>query len=834
MPGGLSLKCDAPTPGQQRHMSSLCSRSLCSSLSGLVTQEALGSSPEWKVKTPLAIVQDAKDFLEEVDDDDPCSPPRFRLRTSLDPSKAPFEESEIGPSPCATDCGGLRVHSAKSIASTSAPTYTTTPGSHSRVGSGASSLGFGMLATLPPPRARLPALSAAAVRGLSALQGAASRSSTANAGGADTSSRAGWTSVGGLAAAFGFSIGCPVGGLGTSAPPTRGNPESMNLAGLGELPSPPRTDPPRRHRKRGKSRDRSHEAKGCSTSSKPDSPLPLPPSLASKTGEMLRSDSHYVCDDDGELDDSKSMEDLHALGQESSEIEDVAIVTQKVDQGGRSTTSQIADRKQGVRSRAIQIDSDEDEVLQDTEQKASCDNHSNSNSNSNKNITDTSNTNNGYSNCKHNSNDTANSGNTDSGDGSCVTSTTSAAHGHGHEEDMDLDQLWDAKDGHWAPESGGQAARSQKTVKDFLGTEELPESFGTLCADCDYWDDQSSGIGDLSNASNLFNDSVDGKQRRAAATPSVLSSSLGFSKTMRESQEIDSQRNSREMLAAGIVKGETFNWVKGELVGRGTLGRVWKALNRKTGELMAAKEVVLDPRDPDECKFRESLQNEIALYKDLNHPHIVSYLGNDFINNRLYIYLEFMPGGSISQVLSQFGPLEEPLIARYIGHLANGLDYLHTRDPPILHRDIKGANILVGLDRNVKLTDFGCSKRSGGTAIHTLKGSIPWMAPEVMRHSVSGRKADIWSLGCLLIEMSTASAPWGDFDNCLAAMVRIAMSEETPPVPSNLSSTLQDLIVRCTRRTPEERPSASQILEHEFVKGGADDASSLDGSWDAE
>merc|ERR1712050_466236 len=139
-----------------------------------------------------------------------------------------------------------------------------------------------------------------------------------------------------------------------------------------------------------------------------------------------------------------------------------------------------------------------------------------------------------------------------------------------------------------------------------------------------------------------------------------------------------------------------------------------------------------------------------------------------------------------------FGPLEESLIARYMCNLLQGLDYLHTRDPPVLHRDIKGANILVGLDCRVKLSDFGCSKRSAGTAIQTLRGSVPWMAPEVMRQSEYGRKADIWSIGCVLIEMSTASAPWGHFDNCLAAMVRIAMSEETPPVPSRLSSNCRE------------------------------------------
>jgi serine/threonine protein kinase len=253
-------------------------------------------------------------------------------------------------------------------------------------------------------------------------------------------------------------------------------------------------------------------------------------------------------------------------------------------------------------------------------------------------------------------------------------------------------------------------------------------------------------------------------------------------------------------------------------------------MEARTGQLMAVKEVMLDSQDDKDDKFRKSLQNEIDLLKDIKHPRIVQYLGHDYLEGRLYIYLEYMPGNSISQVLSQFGALDEPLCARYTHHLLEGLEYLHTRDPPVLHRDVKGANILVGLDRTVKLSDFGCSKRSFGTAIHTLRGSIPWMAPEVMTQTVGyGRKADIWSLGCVLIEMTTAETPWGTFDNHLAAMVRIAMSEETPPVPQNLSTACREFMIACTRRAPQERPDAADLLKHEFVAGHS--PSSIDESW---
>jgi len=307
---------------------------------------------------------------------------------------------------------------------------------------------------------------------------------------------------------------------------------------------------------------------------------------------------------------------------------------------------------------------------------------------------------------------------------------------------------------------------------------------------------------------------------RMAALSPMSALSPGGSPKLRTSRTCQSDETSMSLDRTDVVRGGSIHWVRGEMVGRGSLGSVFKAMNRSNGQMMAVKEVHIDDTDKEDDRFRASLQNEIDLYKDLQHEHIVSYIGNDYLDGRLFIYLEYMPGGSIAQVLSQFGPLDEPLVARYARHLLEGLEYLHTRSPPVLHRDIKGANILVGLDRTVKLSDFGCSKRSAGTMVQTLRGSVPWMAPEVMRQSGYGRKADIWSFGCVLIEMATAKCPWGSFDNHLAAMVRIAMSNETPEIPGFLSSVAKDIIKCCTDRDPQERPSATQLLVHDFMSAG--------------
>mmetsp|Transcript_23267 Transcript_23267/g.65099 ORF Transcript_23267/g.65099 Transcript_23267/m.65099 type:complete len:486 (+) Transcript_23267:47-1504(+) len=275
----------------------------------------------------------------------------------------------------------------------------------------------------------------------------------------------------------------------------------------------------------------------------------------------------------------------------------------------------------------------------------------------------------------------------------------------------------------------------------------------------------------------------------------------------------------RTLDTPGAVHGSCKSWTRGEVVGSGSLGTVVSALDHETGQIFAVKEVLISAPNAADVKFREDLEREVGIMQHLKHPHIVRYLGHDYIasHSSLYIYLEYMPGGSVASVLSQFGPLDESLMAVYARELLEGLEYLHTRHPPVVHRDIKGANVLVGIDCKVKLSDFGCSKRTMETMSVTMKGSVPWMAPEVISCTGYGRPADIWSFGCLMIEMGSGNRPWGDFDNMMAACVRIAMSEDTPPVPAGLSPTCHDFIDSCLRREPLIRPTATELLTHELV-----------------
>ena len=122
-------------------------------------------------------------------------------------------------------------------------------------------------------------------------------------------------------------------------------------------------------------------------------------------------------------------------------------------------------------------------------------------------------------------------------------------------------------------------------------------------------------------------------------------------------------------------------------------------------------------------------QEEVATLRSLHHPNIVRYLGTDRTNS-FTILLEYVPGGSIASILALFGPLDEVVLRQYLWQVLQGLRYLHAEG--IIHRDIKGANILVSDRGTVKLTDFGCSITAVRSFNHRAAlGTVLWMAPEV-------------------------------------------------------------------------------------------------------
>lgn len=175
--------------------------------------------------------------------------------------------------------------------------------------------------------------------------------------------------------------------------------------------------------------------------------------------------------------------------------------------------------------------------------------------------------------------------------------------------------------------------------------------------------------------------------------------------------------------------------------------------------------------------------------------------------------------------MSKYGPLSEATIKSYAKQLLSGLDYLH--ENKVIHKDIKGANILVDTDGIVKLSDFGCSKLIEKTLTLYLKenknngiqGSIPWMAPEVIKQTKYGRKSDIWSFGCTILEMITGQQPWFgySFDNAVAAIMKIGLGDEIPAIPEDISPSLHTFLLDCLQRDPEKRSGVKTLLNHQFL-----------------
>ncbi|KAM7259677.1 hypothetical protein ACFE04_015418 [Oxalis oulophora] len=259
-------------------------------------------------------------------------------------------------------------------------------------------------------------------------------------------------------------------------------------------------------------------------------------------------------------------------------------------------------------------------------------------------------------------------------------------------------------------------------------------------------------------------------------------------------------------------------WKKGRILGRGTFGQVYLGFDSETGDMCAMKEVTL-PCDIDDSRSKENvkhLQQEILHLSSLRHPNIVRYYDSEVVDEQLCIFMEYVAGGSIYKLLQEYGALGESAIRSYTRQILFGLVYLHTMKT--VHRDVKGANILVDPSGRVKLADFGLAKYiTGPSCPLSLKGSPYWMAPEVIMNVKGYNLAvDIWSLGCTIIEMATTKPPWSQYERA-AAMFKVT-SIELPAIPEILSEVGRDFVRLCLQKNPARRPTALQLLDHAFVR----------------
>lgn len=255
------------------------------------------------------------------------------------------------------------------------------------------------------------------------------------------------------------------------------------------------------------------------------------------------------------------------------------------------------------------------------------------------------------------------------------------------------------------------------------------------------------------------------------------------------------------------------HWQRGELLGRGSFGSVYEGIC-DGGYFIAVKEVSLLDQGEQGRQSVLQLEQEIALLSQFEHENIVRYYGTDKDEAKLYIFLELVTKGSLLSLYQRYH-LQDCQVSSYTRQILHGLKYLHDRS--VVHRDVKCANILVDANGSVKLADFGLAKATKFNDVKSCKGTAFWMAPEVVNQKKKGYglAADIWSLGCTVLEMLTRQIPYAPME-CMAALYRIG-SGKPPPVPDSLSGEARDFIFQCLHVNPRDRPTATQLLDHPFV-----------------
>ncbi|XP_051200175.1 mitogen-activated protein kinase kinase kinase 18-like [Lolium perenne] len=255
-------------------------------------------------------------------------------------------------------------------------------------------------------------------------------------------------------------------------------------------------------------------------------------------------------------------------------------------------------------------------------------------------------------------------------------------------------------------------------------------------------------------------------------------------------------------------------WTRGPTIGRGSSATVSLAVDRLTGELLAVKSVGADRA--------AELRREQSILCGLSSPYVVRCLGSEVSassdgSGGYDMLMEYAPGGSLADEIRRRGGRfeEESLIRSRARDILRGLAHAHAAG--VAHCDVKGRNVLIGADGRAMIADFGCARRIAGERCLVAGGTPAFMSPEAARGEAQGPAADVWALGCTVIEMATGAAPWQRFGSPVAMLHHVAFSGEAPESPLWLSEEGRDFLGRCLLQDAGERWTAEQLLEHEFV-----------------
>ncbi|KAI9268217.1 kinase-like domain-containing protein, partial [Phascolomyces articulosus] len=299
----------------------------------------------------------------------------------------------------------------------------------------------------------------------------------------------------------------------------------------------------------------------------------------------------------------------------------------------------------------------------------------------------------------------------------------------------------------------------------------------------------------------------------ASATTTKMDHQILLDSLKEEEEEFKRKEKERETLSLKSKDGTPSSQFQlGNCIGKGQFGSVYKALDLATGEIVAVKRLQVG----EDGMLDEEIMAKVELLRTLSHTNVISYLGFVRSKNHINIVLEYAENGSLMSTLKAFGAFPEKLVASFCVKLLNGLEYLHANS--VVHCDLKAANILTTKTGDVKLSDFGVSlnlKIKENSDDGAISGTPNWMAPEVIELKGATPKSDIWSLGCTLVELATGKPPYANMI-AMSAMFRI-VEDDYPPLPDHMSIDMQDFLMQCFQKDPNNRPSASELKQHPWI-----------------